>query len=594
MNNDIQSMDWEKQIQVLEDYLLDTNFENLSIVGIDGKGHYADGSDVDLSDRGHFKKALEGLSNVSNDLITSRATGNHVFTYAVPIEDNGKVVGVLMGHRNAEVISGIAETRGYGEKGYGYIINSSGTTVGHADRERAIKQDNPIENAKTDPSQEPIANLFKGILEMKNGISEYEYNGAKQYAGFSEIGGSEWIFIVVANRDETLMGTKALQALLFYSSIAGLFIAIVITFIIGKQIADPIILVAEHGEKLAALNFTENVPANILNRNDEIGLLGQGFQSITVNLKQALLEVGNASESIASTSEELSATTEETAASAMEVSKTSEEIAKGAMDQAHNTEVGSTKAIGLGNIIEEDLLAMEELSMATGNVNKVVEEGLTEIEDLYEQIQISAKASQDILGIVMETNESAKKIGDASNIISSIAEQTNLLALNAAIEAARAGDAGRGFAVVAEEIRKLAEESTSSTVSINQVVKELQDNSQSAVRTMGEVGEIVNVQTEKAVSSRDKYIQITRAMSEAKEKVNILNESSKKMGQMKDDILNTLENLSAIAEENSAATEEVTASMEEQSAAVEEIAHASESLAHLAEDLQNIIVRFKI
>ena len=67
-----------------------------------------------------------------------------------------------------------------------------------------------------------------------------------------------------------------------------------------------------------------------------------------------------------------------------------------------------------------------------------------------------------------------------------------------------------------------------------------------------------------------------------------------KMEEMKNDILETLQNLSAIAEENSATTEQVTASLEEQTASVEEIANANEELSTLAQNLQSIIMKFKI
>lgn len=590
---DVKSMDWLVQNDVLNNLIDETNFLALGVVGPDGLARYTDGIVENLADRDHIKIAFNGVESIS-DIIPDVVNGGTLMRYAVPIDMDGKIVGVLVGRRDGGNLSLITEDIGYGEQGYSYIINSKGTVMAHPNKELVLNLFNPIYESENDKNLESLANAFNKILEEREGLTTYTYNGNDLYAAYMPIKGTDWILIITANVDEVLSSVPKMRNNMLIASAIIILISIVIAYFIGNSISKPIIQLKGYAEKVSNLDLTENLHENLLAKEDEVGLLSRVVQHLVDNLREIIKEIDYSSNEVLSTSEELTATTQQSAIAVEDVAKAVEGIAKGASEQAESTEKGALKINELGNAIENNLDLAKNLTYTSNRISEVVDNGLVEMENLFKITEESNKASVEIYDIIQKTNESASAIGEATNVIASIAEQTNLLALNASIEAARAGEAGRGFAVVADSIRKLAEESSKSANSIDEIVKKLQLNAENAVVTIENLASISKEQTKGVINSREKYLAIRDAVNEAIKAVDELNVSSSRMEELKNEILDMIQSLSALAEENSASTEEVTASMEEQNASIQEIASASEGLAKLAENLKSVIDRFKI
>ena len=203
----------------------------------------------------------------------------------------------------------------------------------------------------------------------------------------------------------------------------------------------------------------------------------------------------------------------------------------------------------------------------------IVDETLTKMRVIADSVSGTARKME-------ELGKSSDQIGHIIGVIDEIADQTNLLALNAAIEAARAGEQGRGFAVVADEVRKLAERTTTATKEIAQMIKNIQDETKTAVTAM----EAGNKQVEEGVKST------AQAGDSLKEIIHM----SEEVGEM-------ITHIATAATEQSSASEEINNNMEqiaklvrESAVGAQQSAKACQDLSGLALDLQKMVSNFKL
>jgi methyl-accepting chemotaxis protein len=345
---------------------------------------------------------------------------------------------------------------------------------------------------------------------------------------------------------------------------------------------------------MASGDFSNNIPEDLINKNDEFGDISQAVSIMQNSIIGIIKNVQDTSQQLAASSEELTAISQQSAIAADEIARAIEDIANGASDQAKDTEEGASSILDLGDMITKNEDYISNLNISTQKVNDMKNQGLEILKELVEKTKVSSTSSRQVQRVIIETNESAEKIVSASEMIKNIANQTNLLALNAAIEAARAGESGRGFAVVADEIRKLAEQSNQFTEEISIVIEGLTNKTLDAIRTIEELEYTISSQTESVNMTNNRFDGIAEAIEEMKEVIHQINHFGREMIHKEEDITRIIENLSAISEENAAGAQEASASVEEQTAGLEEIANSSEELEKIAERLNKQIEQFKV
>jgi len=178
-------------------------------------------------------------------------------------------------------------------------------------------------------------------------------------------------------------------------------------------------------------------------------------------------------------------------------------------------------------------------------------EGTRIVTDASAEIERIARSVEQSAQVIAALGERSEAISGIVKVIREIADQTNLLALNAAIEAARAGEQGRGFAVVADEVRKLAERTSSATSQIGGMIVAIQDETRSAIVSIRAGSEQAHAGAELARQAAAALERINQGAQQTMEKVEHIAVAIAQQGRESEHVVGHVRQIMEMAERNS-------------------------------------------
>lgn len=293
-----------------------------------------------------------------------------------------------------------------------------------------------------------------------------DYRGKEVVAAWDYIPQLDWYVIMKTDLSEVLSGVRSLAYRIVLILIVVLALATAACAVFAKAFSAPISSILRKVSGFAPADGLWEMPKS------DSQMIAASIDSIKDSLDTLASKSYNGASEILKGAERLSS----------DVSSRSE-ISRRIENFSDKIILHSQKISDMSVNLEHSVEQIDDVSEISVRQAENALGGLEKMNKLMSGLEACASDFSDSLG---EIFASGRKIGAMVESMTQLADRANLLSLNASIEAKKAGKSGEGFAVVAERLRKLADQTSTATLEIENIVKGISSLSEAGSKKVGE------------------------------------------------------------------------------------------------------------